>query len=94
MEKSLDYDYILKYILVGDTSVGKSTMLNKFLNDAFTAESNPTMGVEFATKKINVDGTNIKIQIWDTVTLRLYRLDRSLLEPSLAPTIRTPSESF
>jgi len=32
MEKSLDYDYIFKYILIGDASVGKSTLLNMFIN--------------------------------------------------------------
>ena len=45
MEKSLDYDYIFKYILIGDASVGKSTILNRFVNESFSAESNPTMGV-------------------------------------------------
>jgi GTPase SAR1 family protein len=45
MEKSLDYDYIFKYILIGDASVGKSTLLNMFVNESFVSESNPTMGV-------------------------------------------------
>ena len=67
MEKSLDYDYIFKYILIGDASVGKSTLLNRFVNDSYSAESNPTMGVEFATKKVTVGGSTIKVQIWDTV---------------------------
>lgn len=69
MEKSLDYDYIFKYILIGDAFVGKSTLLNMFINETFISESNPTMGVEFATKKMVVDGNIIKVQIWDTVTL-------------------------
>jgi GTPase SAR1 family protein len=45
MEKSLDFDYIFKYILIGDTSVGKSTILNSFINNTFVADCNPTMGV-------------------------------------------------
>ena len=45
MEKSLDFDYIFKYILTGDSSVGKSTILNTFINNTFLADSNPTMGV-------------------------------------------------
>ena len=93
MERTLDYDYIMKYILIGDTSVGKSTILNKFINDSFMAESNPTMGVEFATKKVNVDGSTIKIQIWDTVSLLLPRPDRKASEPSPEPTIKTQSAS-
>ncbi len=69
MEDSLEYDYIFKYILVGDASVGKSTILSMFVNNQFKSESNPTMGVEFATKKISVLGKVIKIQVWDTVHL-------------------------
>lgn len=45
MQKSLDYDYVFKYILIGDASVGKSTILNHFINGDFKGDSNPTMGV-------------------------------------------------
>lgn len=93
MEKSLDYDYIFKYIMIGDASVGKSTMLNKFINDAFSAESNPTMGVEFATKMVVVNGTTVKIQVWDTVTPSLSRPARSPSAPSPGPTTKMPSVS-
>jgi len=88
MEKTLDYDYIFKYILIGDTSVGKSTILNRFVNDSFASESNPTMGVEFATKKIVVGGNTIKVQIWDTVPIDLIRPDSNLFAPSLEPTTK------
>ena len=66
-----DYDYILKFVICGDTSVGKSTILHSFINNTFIADCNPTMGVEFATKKINLGKKIIKIQIWDTVFLLL-----------------------
>jgi hypothetical protein len=93
MEKTLDYDYIFKYILIGDASVGKSTILNRFVNDSYTSESNPTMGVEFATKKIVVGGSTIKVQIWDTVPIELARPDSSPSAPSPEPTIKMRSES-
>lgn len=93
MEKTLDYDYIFKYILIGDASVGKSTILNRFIDDTFVPESNPTMGVEFATKKIKVGGSTIKVQIWDTVSMPPLRPARSPSAPSPAPTTRTPSGS-
>jgi GTPase SAR1 family protein len=48
--------------------VGKSTILNMFINNSYISECNPTMGVEFATKKISVGDKIIKVQIWDTVT--------------------------
>ena len=94
MEGSLEYDYLFKYILVGDASVGKSALLSMFVNGAFLADSNPTMGVEFATKKILAGSHQIKVQIWDTVPPIPLRLGRSPSEPSLVPIIKTPSESF
>jgi GTPase SAR1 family protein len=65
----LDFDYIFKYILIGDSSVGKSTILSMFINGSYLSDSNPTMGVEFATKKLAVGDKVIKIQIWDTVRI-------------------------
>ena len=67
MEDTLEYDYVFKYILVGDASVGKSTLLQMYINRMFRDSSNPTMGVEFATKKLKVANKTIKLQIWDTV---------------------------
>jgi len=80
MQKTLDYDYVFKYILIGDASVGKSTILNHFINGNFKGDSNPTMGVEFATRKLNVVDKVIKIQIWDTVYSLPFRPGKSLLE--------------
>lgn len=93
MEKSLDFDYIFKYILIGDASVGKSTILNMFINNSYVPDNNPTMGVEFATKKIALRDKVIKIQIWDTVLPLSRRPARSPSAPSRAPTTRTPSAS-
>ena len=42
-------------------------MLSFYNNNQFLSNSNPTMGVEFATKKIEIAGQIIKLQIWDTV---------------------------
>lgn len=93
MEKSLDFDYIFKYILIGDASVGKSTILNMFINNSFVPDRNPTMGVEFATKKITLGNRVIKIQIWDTVKHAIIRLDSSLFGQLLVHTTRMPLAS-
>jgi GTPase SAR1 family protein len=69
---------VFKYILIGDASVGKSTILNHFINGDFKGDSNPTMGVEFATRKLHILDKVIKIQIWDTVKLVIFRQGRSL----------------
>jgi Ras-related protein Rab-11A len=53
-------------VLIGDSSVGKSNLLSRFTRDEFNLDSKSTIGVEFATRSIQVDGKSIKAQIWDT----------------------------
>ncbi|KAJ7294737.1 hypothetical protein O6H91_02G112300 [Diphasiastrum complanatum] len=68
-----DYDYLFKVVLIGDSGVGKSNLLSRFTRNEFSLESKSTIGVEFATRSINVDGKLIKAQIWDTAGQERYR---------------------
>jgi small GTP-binding protein len=52
--------------LIGDSGVGKSNLLSRFTRNEFNLESKSTIGVEFATRSIQVDNKTIKAQIWDT----------------------------
>ncbi|XP_065627468.1 GTP-binding protein ypt3 [Quercus suber] len=61
-----DYDYLFKVVLIGDSGVGKSNLLSRFTKNEFNLESKSTIGVEFATRTLNVDTKVIKAQIWDT----------------------------
>eukprot|EP01024_Parvocaulis_polyphysoides_P010276 TRINITY_DN1343_c0_g1_i1.p1 TRINITY_DN1343_c0_g1~~TRINITY_DN1343_c0_g1_i1.p1 ORF type:complete len:218 (-),score=21.59 TRINITY_DN1343_c0_g1_i1:378-1031(-) len=68
-----DYDYLFKVVLIGDSGVGKSNLLSRFTRNEFLLESKSTIGVEFATRSIQVDGKTIKAQIWDTAGQERYR---------------------
>eukprot|EP00735_Rhodelphis_limneticus_P003336 TRINITY_DN1479_c0_g1::TRINITY_DN1479_c0_g1_i1::g.27201::m.27201 TRINITY_DN1479_c0_g1::TRINITY_DN1479_c0_g1_i1::g.27201 ORF type:complete len:244 (-),score=53.76,sp/Q5ZJN2/RB11A_CHICK/81.94/1e-124,Ras/PF00071.17/3.7e-63,Miro/PF08477.8/1e-21,Arf/PF00025.16/4.5e-12,Arf/PF00025.16/1.5e+03,MMR_HSR1/PF01926.18/2.6e-07,AAA_22/PF13401.1/4.6e-06,GTP_EFTU/PF00009.22/4.1e-05,AAA_15/PF13175.1/0.0042,DUF258/PF03193.11/0.012,DUF258/PF03193.11/1.6e+03,Gtr1_RagA/PF04670.7/0.022,AAA_16/PF13191.1/0.063,AAA_14/PF len=68
-----EYDYLFKVVLIGDSGVGKSNLLSRFTRDEFNLESKSTIGVEFATRSIVVDGKTIKAQIWDTAGQERYR---------------------
>ena len=48
------YDYLFKVVLIGDTGVGKSNLLSRFTRNEFSLESKSTIGVEFATRSIQV----------------------------------------
>ncbi|KAL9322360.1 hypothetical protein ACSQ67_010413 [Phaseolus vulgaris] len=61
-----EYDYLFKLVLIGDSGVGKSNLLSRFTRNEFNLESKSTIGVEFATKSLNIDAKVIKAQIWDT----------------------------
>jgi len=57
------YDYLYKIVLIGDSGVGKSSLLSRFTRNEFDLESKSTIGVEFATRSIQVDGKVIKAQV-------------------------------
>ncbi|KAG8003554.1 Ras-related protein Rab-11B, partial [Nibea albiflora] len=63
----------LAIVLIGDSGVGKSNLLSRFTRNEFNLESKSTIGVEFATRSIQVDGKTIKAQIWDTAGQERYR---------------------
>lgn len=68
-----EYDYLFKVVLIGDSGVGKSNLLSRFTRNEFNLESKSTIGVEFATRSIEVDAKTIKAQIWDTAGQERYR---------------------
>ncbi|KAF8648249.1 hypothetical protein HU200_064821 [Digitaria exilis] len=79
-----DYDYLFKVVLIGDSGVGKSNLLSRFTRNEFSLESKSTIGVEFATRSLQVDGKVVKAQIWDTAGQERYaRHSASLLLSSL-----------
>ena len=61
-----EYDYLFKILLIGSYKSGKSNILHKFIGEDFTEEYKWTIGVEFGSKIIEVEGKRIKMQIWDT----------------------------
>ncbi|XP_057506463.1 ras-related protein RABA1a-like [Actinidia eriantha] len=62
----VEYDYLFKLVLVGNSGVRKLNLLSMFTRNEFNLESKSTIGVEFATKSLKVEGNFIKAQIWDT----------------------------
>jgi len=68
-----NYDYLFKVVLIGDSGVGKSNLLSRFTRGEFNLDSKSTIGVEFATRSINVDGKTVKAQIWETAGQERYR---------------------
>merc|ERR1711871_1856724 len=73
MSKDDEYDYLFKVVVIGDSGVGKSNLLSRFTRDEFNLESKSTIGVEFATRSVSIEGRTIKAQIWDTAGQERYR---------------------
>ena len=63
---SNQFDYLVKYIIIGDEEVGKSNLLSHYIDDRFTSEYQSTIGVEFRAKNVVIRNTTYRIQMWDT----------------------------
>lgn len=59
-----EYDYLFKIVLIGDSGVGKSNILSRFTRNEFCLESKSTIGVEFATRTLQVIFNALFIQIF------------------------------
>jgi Ras-related protein Rab-2A len=69
----MSYSYLFKYIIIGDTAVGKSCLLLQFTDKRFQPVHDLTIGVEFGARMVNIDGKQIKLQIWDTAGQESFR---------------------
>mmetsp|Transcript_21951 Transcript_21951/g.36760 ORF Transcript_21951/g.36760 Transcript_21951/m.36760 type:complete len:205 (-) Transcript_21951:314-928(-) len=69
----MSYAYLFKYIIIGDTGVGKSCLLLQFTDKRFQPVHDLTIGVEFGARLINIDQHQIKLQIWDTAGQESFR---------------------
>ncbi|ROL41451.1 Ras-related protein Rab-25 [Anabarilius grahami] len=67
------YNFVFKVVLIGESGVGKSNLLSRFTKNEFNHDSRTTIGVEFSTRTVQLNGLTIKAQIWDTAGLERYR---------------------
>jgi Ras-related protein Rab-11A len=68
-----EYDMAFKILLLGDSGVGKSSLLLRYTKNQFMTDMRSTIGVEFGVKFIKVDNLQLKVQIWDTAGMERYR---------------------
>jgi Ras-related protein Rab-18 len=67
-----DFDHLFKVLLVGDSGVGKSSLLLRFTADTFD-DLSPTIGVDFKVKMMTLQGKRLKLTIWDTAGQERFR---------------------
>uniref|UniRef100_T1JME3 Ras-related protein Rab-39B n=1 Tax=Strigamia maritima TaxID=126957 RepID=T1JME3_STRMM len=68
------FDYQFRLILIGDSTVGKSSLLKAFTDGKFAEISDPTVGVDFFARLVEIDdGKRVKLQLWDTAGQERFR---------------------
>ena len=70
---AVNFDYLFKYIIIGDAAVGKSNLLLRYTHGQFKPEYQLTIGVEFGAKNISINNKTYRIQIWDTAGQENFR---------------------
>nr|KAF6481700.1 RAB3A, member RAS oncogene family [Molossus molossus] len=68
-----NFDYMFKILIIGNSSVGKTSFLFRYADDSFTPAFVSTVGIDFKVKTIYRNDKRIKLQIWDTAGQERYR---------------------
>jgi len=70
---SSNYQYIFKLILIGNSGVGKSCILQRYMKHTFQETYKCTIGVDFLMKSLIINGKTVKLQLWDTAGQEKYK---------------------
>nr|XP_043608462.1 ras-related protein RABC1-like [Erigeron canadensis] len=68
-----EFDYLFKLLLIGDSGVGKSSLLISLISQNAIEDLSPTIGVDFKVKYVTVNGKKLKLAIWDTAGQERFR---------------------
>ena len=68
-----EYDIMIKALLIGDSTVGKTSIIGKYLDKNFSDKTKNTVGIDFKNIKLKIDDENIYLQLWDTAGQEKYR---------------------
>ncbi|KAI8034430.1 ras-related protein Rab-35 [Drosophila ficusphila] len=67
------FDHLFKLLIIGDSGVGKSSLLIRFSDDTFSGSYITTIGVDFKIRTVDIEGMRVKLQIWDTAGQERFR---------------------
>lgn len=72
-EQDDSFDFLFKIILIGDSNVGKTSVVENFKYRSFSGKLQNTIGVDFSVRTVDIEGKKVKIQVWDTAGQERFR---------------------
>ncbi|MFH4982630.1 hypothetical protein AB6A40_009339 [Gnathostoma spinigerum] len=67
------YNYLLKFVIIGNAGTGKTCIMYRFIEDKFKINSSHTIGIEFGSRIVLIGDSRVKLQIWDTAGQERFR---------------------
>ncbi len=66
-------DPVIKIIMVGESGVGKTSLLQRYTENAFSESPESSLGMDFKMKEVTVEGRRVRLQLWDTAGQERFR---------------------
>lgn len=71
-------EFVFKIVILGDGAVGKTSLINQFVESSFNEDYKPTLGANIVRKDVNLDNTKVRLIMWDLAGQEKYRVVRSM----------------
>ncbi|MFW9989254.1 MAG: Rab family GTPase [Candidatus Odinarchaeota archaeon] len=71
-------EFVFKIVIIGDAAVGKTSLINHFVESSFSEDYKPTLGANIVRKDVNLDNTKVRLIMWDLAGQEKYRVVRSM----------------
>lgn len=73
LDQDDSFDFLFKIILIGDSNVGKTCVVQNFKSGVFSERQQNTIGVDFTVRTVDIEGKRVKMQVWDTAGQERFR---------------------
>lgn len=71
-------EFVFKIVIIGDAAVGKTSLINQFVESSFNEDYKPTLGANIVRKDVNLDNIKVRLIMWDLAGQEKYRVVRSM----------------